>query len=166
MRDGGRDLVELLTEYDWLIGLLVGFFLNQIAFIIGRYWKSKDTKMEFRKHILFIKHQLNYIALDIQKMPTTQFMDGDYRERYVKALSNLREEILSIDKSAIPAYLSQELAMLSSDLNFFIVNISRTNIGKQTFSNEEEVNIAKEVAESIQKNVKKIFRYLSIEYKI
>ena len=159
-------MIELIKEYQWLVGLIVGFSLNQLAFVIARYWKKKDTVIEFKKHILFFRHHMNYISEDILKLPHITYHNERAKEQYLLVLKSLKDELISIEKSSIPASLIVEVTSLSSNLNFFINSISKTPLYKPSFDDGMEMEVATKSAEEINRDVKKIFKTLDIEYRI
>lgn len=159
-------MIELLKEYEWLVGLLVGFFLNQLAFGLARYWKNRDTVIEFKKHILFCRHHLNYVSEDILKLPYITYHNDRAKEQYLLILKSLKDELKAIDKTSIPASLILEITSLTSNLDFFINSISRTPLKKSSFDKGMEMEVATKSAQEINTSVKKIFKSLDIEYRL
>jgi len=159
----GRVLKEALIEYQWLVGLLIGFFLNQIAVSIDRTRKTSDVNMSFKKHVLFMKNQLNYISVELERIPFTQIMNEDYKNMFIKNLENLREEIISIDKNSIPNKLTEEVTDVAGDLLFFINTIKGSTLGREIYRSEETLDVAKDAARRQRLNVKRIFDHLNIK---
>lgn len=113
--------------------------------------------------MLFMKNQLNYMSMELEKIPYTRIMDENYKNIFVKNLENLRGEIISIDKNSIPNKLTEEITEVASDFLFFINTIKSSSLGKDIYSNEEALDVAKEAAERQRVNVKKIFNFLDIK---
>ena len=156
---------EILSEYQWLVGLIIGFFLNQIAVSLDRKRKKKDAKTTFKKHVLFIKNQLNYLSMELERIPYVTLVNEEYKNSFVKSLENIRNEIISIDRESIPEILTQEVTEFADDLLFFINSIKSSVLGKEIFWLEESLEVAKEAAVRQRVNVTKIFDCLGIDYK-
>lgn len=153
-----------INENQWLIGLIAGFVLNQLAVSIDRIRKRKDVKLSFEKHILFIKGRLYYISEDLNNLPYTVMMSEDHKISYAQNLENLKNDIINIDKDSIPNVLKEEVASLANDLSFFASIVRGNKEGKAMFEGDDSVRVAVEIAEDQRLCVEKIFKFLNIKF--
>lgn len=157
--------MEYLQQFQWLLGLIIGFFLNQFAVSIDRCRRKKDTKNIFKKHILFIKSPLDYMSREVEKLPTTTFYQENNKGLFIKSIEDHREYLLNISKNDIPDDLINEITELTQDLKFFINTMKHTKIGKPFFEDDEfgeRLTFAKSIAKRQRENVEKIFKELDI----
>lgn len=155
---------DFINDNQWLIGLVAGFLLNQIAVSIDQYRKRREIKISFEKHILFIKGRLNYISKDLVNIPYMTILDEDHKNLYAQNIENLKNEIINIDKGNIPNALKEEVANLANDLSFFANVVRKNRAGEAMFKSDDAIRVAEEIAKTQRSNVEKIFQYLNIKF--
>ncbi|SET84904.1 hypothetical protein SAMN05216389_1403 [Oceanobacillus limi] len=158
--------MEYIREFQWLIGLIIGFLLNQFSVSIDRKRRKKDINQIFKKHILFIKSRLDYMSRELVKIPNTIYYKEDSKNVFIKNMEELYDYISSISKNEIPDKLINEVTEITGDFQFFINTMRNTEVGQPFYENDEfgdKLTFAEGYAKRQRENVIRLFQYLKIK---
>ncbi|MEH7223873.1 hypothetical protein V7112_08630 [Bacillus sp. JJ1566] len=112
-------MIEVLKEIQWILGLIIGFFLNRIATKLDRKVQAEKSKEMYYKQYMIYKNQIDLFLKYIQSFVYEDRRDVLTLTRINRTCKYLKEELLKFPLDTIPKDIFlQHRGLMNNLINF------------------------------------------------